>query len=69
MPVEHIFTIQGQGGEPGPDGAREQDWASHKARVVEPRRLSASREAAPPGRPRGVSIGPRAVQRLRPLRR
>ena len=35
MPVEHIFTIQGEG-DPGPDGVREQDWASHKARVVDP---------------------------------
>jgi hypothetical protein len=34
--VDHIFTIQGEGGTPGTAGSLEQDWSTHLARVVEP---------------------------------
>lgn len=36
IPGDRIFTIQGIGGTPGTVGTLEQDWASHKARVVDP---------------------------------
>jgi hypothetical protein len=36
VPLDHIFTIQGDGGTPGTEGTLEQDWATHKVRVVDP---------------------------------
>jgi hypothetical protein len=36
IPDDRIFTVQGVGGTPGTVGTLEQDWASHKARVVDP---------------------------------